>query len=338
MIIYTKQKDKINEIIKEMFLEISKDYKKISDSKEFELEFDYYFKHETCLYINKLQERMGLFTKEGKYEYLTSAKVNNKLLQSFDKLVIEHIDYEHFRKVFLYALAVYGEYYNHAPDEVDLSVLMYEGNKANKLERLEYYRKFINICVMFYLTTFELELIDINSIDDDSDYRIKRLFNVSIPSVIGDFIKLGINPENHKTVTFTINTIKDDLVFNLSFKDKKEDKIRSILVNMVFKQNQLKENGNTNTLIGFDTNVRDFLLNDNERALTIKYSKKKHGIEITFNHSNGAMYYFIPSNLIKAYSEKENTFSGGLPRTTVELKDEGIIELPCTVYELALAD
>lgn len=40
MIILTKRNDKINEIIKEMFLEISKDYKKISDSKEFELEFD----------------------------------------------------------------------------------------------------------------------------------------------------------------------------------------------------------------------------------------------------------------------------------------------------------
>ena len=338
MIILTKQTDKINEIIKEMFLEISKDYKKISDSKEFELEFDYYFKHETCLYINKLQERMGLFTKEGKYEYLTSAKVNIKLLQSFDKLVIEHIDYEHLRKVFLYALAVYGEYYNHAPDEADLSVLMYEGNKSDKLERLEYYRKFINICVMFYLTTFELELADINSIDDNSDYRIKRLFNVSIPSVIGDFIKLDINPENHKTVTFTINTIKDDLVFNLSFKDKKEEQIRSILVNMVFKQNQLIRDGSGNTVVGFDTNVRDFLLNDNERALIIKYSKKKNGIKIILNHSNGVLYHFIPSNLIKAYSEKEKTYPSSLPLTIIQLKGEDNIELPCTVYELALAD
>lgn len=338
MIILTKQNDKINEIIKEMFLEISKDYKKISDSKEFELEFDYYFKHETCLYINKLQERMGLFTKEGKYEYLTSAKVNIKLLQSFDKLVIEHIDYEHLRKVFLYALAVYGEYYNHAPDEADLSVLMYEGNKSDKLERLEYYRKFINICVMFYLTTFELELADINSIDDNSDYRIKRLFNVSIPSVIGDFIKLDINPENHKTVTFTINTIKDDLVFNLSFKDKKEEQIRSILVNMVFKQNQLIRDGSGNTVVGFDTNVRDFLLNDNERALIIKYSKKKNGIKIILNHSNGVLYHFIPSNLIKAYSEKEKTYPSSLPLTIIQLKGEDNIELPCTVYELALAD
>lgn len=338
MIIYTKQNDKINEIIKEMFLEISKDYKKISDSKEFELEFDYYFKHETCLYINKLQERMGLFTKEGKYEYLTSAKVNIKLLQSFDKLVIEHIDYEHLRKVFLYALAVYGEYYNHAPDEADLSVLMYEGNKSDKLERLEYYRKFINICVMFYLTTFELELADINSIDDDSDYRIKRLFNVSIPSVIGDFIKLDINSENHKTVTFTINTIKDDLIFNLSFKDKKEEQIRSILVNMVFKQNQLIRDGSRNTVVGFDTNVRDFLLNDNERALIIKYSKKKNGTKIILNHSAGVLHYFIPANLLKAYSEKDNVYPSGLPLTVVEIKGDDNIELPCTVYELALAD
>ena len=338
MVILTKQNDKINEIIKEMFLEISKDYKKISESKEFELEFDYYFKHETCLYINKLQERMGLFTKEGKYEYLTSAKVNIKLLQSFDKLVIEHIDYEHLRKVFLYALAVYGEYYNHAPDEADLSVLMYEGNKSDKLERLEYYRKFINICVMFYLTTFELELADINNIDDDSDYRIKRLFNISIPSVIGDFIKLDINPENHKTVTFTINTIKDDLVFNLFFKDKKEEQIRSILVNMVFKQNQLIRDGSGNTVVGFNTNVRDFLLNDNERALIIKYSKKKNGIKIILNHSNGVLYHFIPSNLIKAYSEKEKTYPSSLPLTIIQLKGEDNIELPCTVYELALAD
>ena len=50
------------------------------------------------------------------------------------------------------------------------------------------------------------------------------------------------------------------------------------------------------------------------------------------------LYHFIPSNLIKAYSEKENTFYGHLPLTVVEIKGEDNIELPCTVYELALAD
>ena len=335
MIIYTEQKDKINEIIKEMFLEISKDYKKISDSKEFELEFDYYFKHETCLYINKLQERMGLFTKEGKYEYLTSAKVSNELLQSFDKLVIEHIDYERLRKVFLYALAVYGEYCNHTHDEADLSVLIYEGNK---LERLEYYKKFINICVMHYITTNELKLADINSVEENSDYRLKNLLNVCVPSIVGNFIRLKIDPNDLKAPTFTIDTIKGDLVFNTTFKDKTEDQIQSILVSMVFKQNQLIENNNANALIGFDTNVRDYLLNDNERALTIKYSKKRQGMQIILNHNDGILHYFIPANLLKAYSEKDKLYTNRLPLTIIELKGEDSIELPCTVYELALAD
>ena len=48
-----------------------------------------------------------------------------------------------------------------------------------------------------------------------------------------------------------------------------------ILTTMVLKQIGDKEKGITNTLIGFDTNVRDFLLNNNERALVIKYSKKE---------------------------------------------------------------
>ena len=122
-------------------------------------------------------------------------------------------------------------------------------------------------------------------------------------------------------------------------KIKKEDnRIMPILTTMVLKQIGDKEKGITNTLIGFDTNVRDFLLNNNERALVIKYSKKKHGIEITFNHPDGVLYHFIPSNLIKAYSEKENTFYGHLPLTVVKIKGEDNIELPCTVYELALAD
>ena len=38
MIIYTKQRDEMIEIIKEMYNEIFKDYKKISDSKDFKLE------------------------------------------------------------------------------------------------------------------------------------------------------------------------------------------------------------------------------------------------------------------------------------------------------------
>lgn len=40
MIILTKQRDEMIEIIKEMYNEIFKDYKKISDSKDFKLEFD----------------------------------------------------------------------------------------------------------------------------------------------------------------------------------------------------------------------------------------------------------------------------------------------------------
>lgn len=336
MVIFTKQKNKVGEIIKEMFLEISKDYKKIFDSEEFELEFDYYFKHETCLYINKLQERTGLFTKEAKYEYLTSAKVSNELLQSFDKLTIDDIDYEHLRKVFLYALTVYGEHYNHTPDEADMSVLMCEGDK---LERLEYYKKFINICAMHYVTTLELKLVDINSVEENSDYRLKNLFNVRVPSVVGEFIKLDLNDDQYRTLGFIIDTIKGNLTFDVSFQDKKEDnRIMPILATMVLKQIGDKEKGITNTLIGFDTNVRDFLLNNNERALVIKYSKKKHGIEITFNHLDGVLYHFIPSNLIKAYSEKGNNFYGHLPLTVVEIKGEDNIELPCTVYELALAD
>lgn len=341
MIILTKQNDKINEIIKEMYNEIFKDYKKISDSKEFELEFDYYLKDRVRIYISKLSNRTGFLTDSGmfstksKYDHFAYTEVGMELLNSFDKLGIEKIDYEVFRKVFAYVMCLHREYQDSSREDI-VDALLYEGNK---LERLEYYKKFVNICTMFYLTTKELKLANIDDVDSNSGYKLRNLFGTYIPSCLGDFIKPDVDIEENKTVTFTIDTIKGDFVFILSFQSKKEDsRIMSILMSMVNKQIEWVEKGITNTLIGFDTNVRDFLLNDNKRALIIKYSKKKHGIEITFNHSNGVMYYFIPSNLIKAYSEKENTFSGGLPRTIVELKDEGIIELPCTVYELALAD
>lgn len=336
MIILTKQREEMIEIIKEMYNEIFKDYKKLSDSKEFKLEFDYYFKDSVCIYISKLTDRdSGMFSTKSKYDHFAYTKVGMDLLNSFDKLGIENIDYEVFRKVFVYAICLYREHQGSSREDI-VDALLYEGNK---LERLEYYKKFVNICTMFYLTTKELKLANIDDVDSNIGYKLRNLFGTYIPSCLGDFIKPDVDIEENKTVTFTIDTIKGDFVFILSFQSKKEDsRIMSILLKMIFKQKELVEKSITNTLIGFDTNVRDFLLNDNKRALIIKYSKKKHGIEITFNHSNGVMYYFITSNLIKAYSEKENTFSGGLPRTIVELKDEGIIELPCTVYELALAD
>lgn len=336
MIILTKQREEMIEIIKEMYNEIFKDYKKLSDSKEFKLEFDYYFKDSVCIYISKLSDRdSGMFSTKSKYDHFAYTKVGMDLLNSFDKLGIENIDYEVFRKVFVYAMCLHMEYQGSSREDI-VDGLLYEGNK---LERLEYYKKFVNICTMFYLTTKELKLANIDDVDSNSGYKLRNLFGTYIPSCLGDFIKPDVDIEENKTVTFTIDTIKGDFVFILSFQSKKEDsRIMSILLKMIFKQKELVEKSITNTLIGFDTNVRDFLLNDNKRALIIKYSKKKHGIEITFNHSNGVMYYFIPSNLIKAYSEKENTFSGGLPRTIVELKGEDNIELPCTVYELALAD
>lgn len=341
MIILTKQRDEMIEIIKEMYNEIFKDYKKISDSKNFKLEFDYYLKDRVRIYISKLSDRTGFLTDSGmfstksKYDHFAYTEVGMELLNSFDKLGIEKIDYEVFRKVFAYVMCLHREYQDSSREDI-VDALLYEGSK---LERLGYYKKFVNICTMFYLTTKKLKLANIDDVDSNSGYKLRNLFGTYIPSCLGDFIKPNVDIEENKTVTFTIDTIKGDFVFILSFQSKKEDsRIMSILLKMIFKQKELVEKSITNTLIGFDTNVRDFLLNDNKRALIIKYSKKKHGIEITFNHSNGAMYYFIPSNLIKAYSEKENTFSGGLPRTIVELKDEGIIELPCTVYELALAD
>lgn len=341
MIILTKQRDEMISIIKEMYNEIFKDYKKISDSKEFELEFDYYLKDRVRIYISKLSNRTGFLTDSGmfstksKYDHFAYTEVGMELLNSFDKLGIEKIDYEVFRKVFVYVMCLHREYQDYSREDI-VDALLYEGNK---LERLEYYRKFVNICTMFYLTTKELKPVNVDDIDSNSGYKLRNLFGTYIPSCLGDFIKPDVDMEEHKTVTFTIDTIKGDFVFILSFQSKKEDsRIMSILLKMIFKQKEWVEKGVTDTLIGFDTNVRDFLLNDNKRALIIKYSKNKHGIEITFNHSGGVLYYFIQSSLIKAYSEKENTFSGGLPRTIVELKDEGIIELPCTVYELALAD
>lgn len=341
MLIFTKQRDEMIEIINEMYNEIFKDYKKISDSKEFKLEFDYY-KDCVRIYISKLTEKTGLFTTEtgvfstkSKYEHFAYTQVGMDLLNSFDKLGIENIDYEVFRKVFVYAMCLYREHQGSSREDI-VDGLLYEGNK---LERLEYYKKFVNICTMFYLTTMELELVNIDNVDSNNGYKLKNIFRPYVPSDLGYFIKLDLNDDQYRTLAFIIETIKGDLTFIVSFQDKKEDnRIMPILATMVLKQIGDKEKGITNTLIGFDTNVRDFLLNNNERAIVIKYSKKKHGIEITFNHSDGVLYHFIPSNLIKAYSEKENTFSGGLPRTTVELKDEGIIELPCTVYELALAD
>lgn len=341
MIILTKQNDKINEIIKEMYNEIFKDYKKISDSKEFELEFDYYLKDRVRIYISKLSNRTGFLTDSGmfstksKYDHFAYTEVGMELLNSFDKLGIEKIDYEVFRKVFAYVMCLHREYQDSSREEI-VDALLYEGNK---LERLEYYKKFVNICTMFYLTTKELKLANIDDVDSNSGYKLRNLFGTYIPSCLGDFIKPDVDIEENKTVTFTIDTIKGDFVFILSFQSKKEDsRIMSILLKMIFKQKELVEKSITNTLIGFDTNVRDFLLNDNKRALIIKYSKKKHGIEITFNHSNGVFYHFISSNLIKAYSEKENTYPGDLPLTVVEIKGEDNIELPCTVYELALAD
>lgn len=341
MIILTKQHDKMIEIIREMSREIFKDYKKISEFKEFKLEFDYYFKDCIRIYISKLTEKTGLFTNEigifstkSKYEHFSSTSVGMDLLNSFNKLDIKDFDYEVFRKVFVYAICLYREYKNSSIDYV-VDALLYEGNK---LERLEYYKKFVNICTMFYLTIKELKLANIDDIDSNSGYKLKNLFRAYVPSDLGDFIKLDLDTEDYKTFTFTIDTIKGDFTFALSFQAKEGDKIKLILMSMVNKQIKWVEEGITNTLIGFDTNVRDFLLNNNERAIVIKYSKKKHGIEITFNHSNGVFYYFIPSNLIKAYSEKENTFYGHLPLTVVEIKGEDNIELPCTVYELALAD
>lgn len=341
MIIYTKQRDEMIEIIKEMYNEIFKDYKKISDSKDFKLEFDYYFKDRVCIYISKLSDRTGfltdggMFSTKSKYDHFAYTEVGMELLNSFDKLGIEKIDYEVFRKVFIYAMCLHREYQGSSREDI-VDALLYEGDK---LERLEYYKKFVNICTMFYLTTKELKLANIDDVDSNSGYKLRNLFGTYIPSGLGDFIKPDVDMEEHKTVTFTIDTIKGNFVYILSFQSKKEDsRIMSILVKMIFKQKEWVEKGIINTLISFDTNVRDFLLNDNKRALIIKYSKKKHGIEITFNHSNGVFYHFIPSNHIKAYSEKENTYPGDLPLTAVEIKGEDKIELPCTVYELALAD
>lgn len=336
MIILTKQRDEMIEIIKEMYNEIFKDYKKLSDSKEFKLEFDYYFKDSVCIYISKLTDRdSGMFSTKSKYDHFAYTKVGMDLLNSFDKLGIENIDYEVFRKVFVYSICLYREHQGSSREDI-VDGLLYEGNK---LERLEYYKKFVNICIMFYLTTVDFKLANIDDVDSNSGYKLRNLFGTYIPSCLGDFIKLDLITEEIKLITFTIDTIKGDLSFIVSFQDKKEDnRIKPILATMAFRLTKQREEGINNTLIGFDTNVRDFLLNNNERAIVIKYSKKKHGIEITFNHSNGVFYHFISSNLIKAYSEKGNTFYGHLPLTVVEIKDEDNIELPCTVYELALAD
>lgn len=249
MIILTKQRDEMIEIIKEMYNEIFKDYKKLSDSKEFKLEFDYYFKDSVCIYISKLTDRdSGMFSTKSKYDHFAYTKVGMDLLNSFDKLGIENIDYEVFRKVFVYAICLHREHQGSSREDI-VDGLLYEGNK---LERLEYYKKFVNICTMFYLTTKELKPVNVDDIDGNSGYKLRNLFGTYIPSCLGDFIKPDVDIEENKTVTFTIDTIKGDFVFILSFQSKKEDsRIMSILLKMIFKQKELVEKSITNTLIGF---------------------------------------------------------------------------------------
>lgn len=233
MIILTKQRDEMIEIIKEMYNEIFKDYKKISDSKEFKLEFDYYFKDSVCIYISKLTDRdSGMFSTKSKYDHFAYTKVGMDLLNLFDKLGIENIDYEVFRKVFVYAICLYREHQGSSREDI-VDGLLYEGNK---LERLEYYKKFVNICTMFYLTTKELKLANIDDVDSNSGYKLRNLFGTYIPSGLGDFIKLDLITEEIKLITFTIDTIKGDLSFIVSFQDKKEDnRIKPILATMAFR-------------------------------------------------------------------------------------------------------
>ena len=114
-------------------------------------------------------------------------------------------------------MCLHREYQGSSREDI-VDALLYEGNK---LERLEYYKKFVNICTMFYLTTKELKLANIDDVDSNSGYKLRNLFGTYIPSDLGEFIKLDLNEDKYRTLGFIIDTIKGNLTFDVSFQDKK---------------------------------------------------------------------------------------------------------------------
>lgn len=344
----TTDKKQITETLREMFQKIQEQYRRVSNSKEYEVIISdsnsfsdgnaiRTLSGEVSFSIRKILESKQ--TKENIF-----SKVCNKLVRKFkddqecwfrrtvirkdivskNLNTLNSLGIDGFYEVYLFAFTMCDEskYYKFDTDKDILELRSFLDLDIDDFDWLGYYRKFIRIAQFYQILNKPSIVKDPFSINNEPGYALFTLIGWGFSDVTYNDKYIEVRRTEENNVQFVIEGIDKEIVFDLVFDETQNEKmVKNMLLILA---DHTKING---TKVSEITNVRDEVFGGGERYLTVTTDKQNRLVQILLKSNEGTIMRTLDFSNFKARSTVNDLFLDAFPKTTiyVDVGDELVV-------------
>lgn len=344
----TTNREQITETLREMFQKIQEQYRRVSNSKEYEVIISdsnsfsdgnaiRTLSGEVSFSIRKIPESKQ--TKENIF-----SKVCNKLVRKFkdgqecwfrrtvirkdivskNLNTLNSLGIDGFYEVYLFAFTMCDESksYRFESDTDIVKLRAFLDWDIDNLDWLEYYRKFIRIAQLYQTLDNPSVVKNPFSINNDSGYTLLTLIGFGYSDVTYNDKYIEVRRTEENNVQFVIEGIDKEIVFDLVFDETQSEKmVKNMLLILA---DHTKING---TKVSEITNVRDEVFGGGERYLTVTTDKQNKIVKILLKNNEGTIMRTLDFSNFKARSTVNDLFLDAFPKTTiyVDVDDELVV-------------
>lgn len=344
----TTNREQITETLREMFQKIQEQYRRVSNSKEYEVIISdsnsfsdgnaiRTLSGEVSFSIRKIQESKQ--TLENIF-----SKVCNKLVRKFkdgqecwfrrtvirkdivskNLNTLNSLGIDGFYEVYLFAFTMCDESksYRFESDTDIVELRAFLDWDIVTIDWLEYYRKFVRIAQLYQTLDKPSVVKNPFSINNESGYTLLTLIGLGYSYVTYNDKYIEVRRTEENNVQFVVEGINQEIVFDLVFDETQNEKmVKNMLLILA---DHTKING---TKVSEITNVRDEVFGGGERYLTVTTDKQNKIVQILLKSNEGTIMRTLDFSNFKARSTVNDLFLDAFPKTTiyVDVDDELVV-------------
>lgn len=344
----TTNRDQITETLREMFQKIQEQYRRVSNSKEYEviISVNNSFSDgnsirtlagEVSFSIRKIPEskqiKENIFSKvcsklvrkfKDDQECAFKRTVIRKDIVSKNLNTLNNLGIDGFYEVYLFAFTMCDESksYRFESDTDIVELRAFLDWDIVIIDWLEYYRKFVRIAQLYQILDRPSIVKDPFSIKSEPEYSLLTLIGLSCSDVTYNDKYIDIRRTEDNNVQFVVEGDNKEVVFDLVFDETPNEKM---VKNMfLILADHTKING---IKVSEITNVRNEIFSNGERYLSVTIDKQNKLIQILLKSSESTIMRTLSFSNFKASSTVNNLLLDAFPKTTiyVDVDDELVV-------------
>lgn len=350
----TTNREQITETLREMFQKIQEQYRRVSNSKEYEVIISdsnsfsdgnaiRTLSGEVSFSIRKIPESKQ--TKENIF-----SKVCNKLVRKFkdgqecwfrrtvirkdivskNLNTLNSLGIDGFYEVYLFAFTMCDESksYRFESDTDIVELRAFLDWDVVTIDWLEYYRKFVRIAQLYQILDRPSVVKDPFSIKSESGYTLLTLIGLGFSDVTYNDKYIDTRRTEDNNVQFVVEGDNKEVVFDLVFDETPNEKmIKNMLLILA---DHTKING---IKVSEITNVRNEIFSNGERYLSVTIDKQNKLIQILLKSNESTIMRTLSFSNFKASSTVNDLLLDAFPKTTIYVDVDDVIEVAANISE-----